>query len=565
MDMNQDKNYSGGLRWILKHTKPQLINIILLAVVYSILAIIGVYTALLAKGVIDGAVSRKMDDVVFYGAVYAAVILGQLLLRVFSRTLFFRTGTKLSMHYRRVVFNSVLKKDYFSVSAFHSGELLNRMTSDVNLVADTVLSILPSLAFMVTKLVGVLVVLLSIDWRFTLIFIVGAAVVYIVTRIFRKSMKSLHKKVQESDGKVMSFIQEILSSMLVVKVFGAEDKTAEKCENLQHDSYMIKRKRNFISVLANTGFSFVFAGGYLYGLLWGATNIISGVITYGTLTAVLSLISQIQAPISDLSGILPKYYGAVASAERLMELEHLKDEKESDQTPLDVKELYQNLEAIQFEHISFRYDRNIVLQDTGVTINKEDFMVIMGISGIGKSTLIKLLLGVYPLTQGSIYLLLKNGEKIHIDKNTRKLFAYVPQGNFLFSGTIWENITFVHGTATAEEVNQAVKLACADTFIKELPKGLDTVIGEKGLGLSEGQVQRIAIARALLGQAPILLLDEATSALDEETEKQVLENIRGLRNKTCIIISHKNAAISVCNRHIQIIDGRIVEERVCNG
>lgn len=551
---------SGGLKWIIKNSKKQIPAIIIVTFFYCILAFIGVYNALISKSVVDSAINGNMNGVILYGITFAAIIFIQLLLRIVTRSWYFKIGSRLTIHYRQIMFNTLLKKDYYSLSKYHSGELINRITNDIAVVADMVTSLLPSLSFMLTKLIGALAVLFAIDWRFTIVFVAGALLLFVITRLFRGKMKSLHKKAQEADGKVMSFMQEVLSSLLVVKVFGAEGKTSKKCGDLQQNSYKIKLKRNFISVVANTGFSFIFSLGYLYGLLWGSVSIVNHVITFGTLTAILSLVSQIQGPVSELSSLLPKYYGAVASAERLMELEALDNDVKINDTSVNREDVYKNLKSIEFDSISFSYDRDIVLDNTSFSLNKGDFLVIMGISGIGKSTLTKLLMGVYPLEKGEIYLQLNNNEKIYVDKSTRHMFAYVPQGNFLLSGTIRENIAFVYENAKDEEIMEAAKIACADTFIKELPLGLDTVIGEKGQGLSEGQVQRIAIARAILCASPVLIFDEATSALDENTEKQMLNNLKSLNNRTCIIISHKNAALDVCNRCVKIVDGKIVED-----
>ena len=198
-----------------------------------------------------------------------------------------------------------------------------------------------------------------------------------------------------------------------------------------------------------------------------------------------------------------------------------------------------------------------MLYDTSLSIKKGEFIVITGISGIGKSTLTKLLLDVFPVTHGEIYLKKKDGSKVIVDKNVRGMFAYVPQGNFLLSGTIRDNISFVRPEASDEEIMKAAKIACAD-FIDELPEGLDTVLGEKGTGLSEGQIQRVAIARAILCNASIIILDEATSALDEKTELKLLENIENLKNKTCILISHKKAAYKVCDKEVRIEDKKII-------
>lgn len=561
-EKSRTEKQKSPLLWIIRNSRPQLRNIILIVIFYAILALIGVFTALIARGVVDSAVAGSMDGVIFYGCMYGGVLLFQLLLRVVSRNIYFYIGAKLTMHYRRKIFDTIIRKEYFQVSSYHSGELLNRLTNDVGVVADAIVSILPSLSFMITKLIGALSVLMAIDWRFTLIFVAGAAVLIVVSQIFRKKMKNLHKKVQQTEGAVRSFMQEIISGLLMVKVFGAEDKVDERVQELQTENYKIKVRRNLISIIANTSFSFIFSAGYLYGLLWGAVNIVAGAVTYGTLTAILSLISQIQSPVAEISSFLPQYYGALASAERLMELEKIPDEPDINENNIDTAALYENLQSIEFDNISFKYNRDVVLKNTSLSIQKGDFAVIMGISGIGKSTLTKLLMGVYPVNTGSIYLVRKDGAHIPVDKNIRGLYAYVPQGNFLLSGTIKENISFVCPDASDEDIMRAAQISCADDFIRELPDGLNTVIGERGQGLSEGQVQRIAIARAILTDAPVLILDEATSALDEETEKRLLQNIKGLNHKTCIIVSHKKAAESVCNRHLRIAGGKIAESEM---
>ncbi len=553
------------IKWIIKNSKKQMASIIFVSVLYMILAGVGVYSALIAKGVIDSATTGDGDGVILYGSLYAGIIIFNLLLGIITKNLYFLIDAKLTLHFRKKIFELILKKDYFKISSFHSGELLNRITNDVFVIIDAIVSVLPTLTYVSSKIIGVLVILISIDYMFALVFVVGGAFMVLVTHFLRKRMKALHKKIQETEGATRSFMQEIIAGLLMVKVFDAKEIVSQKAQDLQMENFKVKRKRNIISVISNTSFSFVFSAGYLYGLLWGAFNIVEGVITFGTLTAILSLVSQIQAPISSLSNIVPKYYAAVGSAERLMDIESMENDMIINESKVDAYELYENLDAVIFDDISFKYDREIILKNTELKINKGDFLVIMGISGIGKSTLTKLLMGVYPTNSGQIYFQKKNGEKVFADKRIRKLYAYVPQGNFLISGTIRDNLAFVCPNATDEEINRAIDLSCARNFVDELPQGLQTVIGERGQGLSEGQVQRVAIARALLTDAPILILDEATSALDENTEKQVLENIKSLNNKTCVIISHKKAAESVCNRHIKIIGGKIVEWNVESG
>jgi ATP-binding cassette subfamily B protein len=405
-------------------------------------------------------------------------------------------------------------------------------------------------------------VLFSIDWRFALVFVIGGAIILIIMLLFKGTLKNLHKKAQESDGKVRSFMQESLSSLLVIRVFNRVKRITQESEKLQWINFRIKRKRNYISIASTMGFSIIFVFAYIYGLIWGSFQILSGVITYGLLTEILSLVSQIQTPIQGLTSILPQYYQALASAERIIEIEKFPDEHiEELNASLDLNELYDNLESIEFKDITFSYDRDIVLYDTSLSIKKGEFVVITGISGIGKSTLTKLLLDVFPVTHGEIYLKQKDGSKVVVDKNVRGMFAYVPQGNFLLSGTIRDNISFVRPEATDEEIMEAAKIACAD-FINELPEGLDTVLGEKGTGLSEGQIQRVAIARAILCNASIIILDEATSALDEKTELKLLNNIDELKNKTCILISHKKAAYQVCDKEVRIEDKKIIVNEI---
>lgn len=255
--------------------------------------------------------------------------------------------------------------------------------------------------------------------------------------------------------------------------------------------------------------------------------------------------------------MIPTYYSVIASAERIIEIENYADEAESDGSLYDRYECYEKLKEIVFDSVTFKYNRDYVFKNATAVIKKGDFVAITGISGIGKSTLLKLLLGVVYPQEGTIKIVTEDSEK-QVDRNTRSLFSYVPQGNMLLSGTLRENVTFMCKEKSDEEIERAVKLSCSDDFVSRLPDGLETVVGERGLGLSEGQIQRIAIARAILYDAPIILFDEATSALDEETEERLLKNLRAMENKTCVIVSHKPAALTVCNKEIRIEDGKIL-------
>ena len=470
-----------------------------------------------------------------------------------------RCKARLDMIFKKHMLQVLIKKDYASVSKYHTGELNNLLFNDVQVITDGYTTLLPNVVFFIVKLLSAFIYLVIIDKVFALAFLVGGVFVFLSTRMFRKTLKRLHKQVQQTEGKTRSFMQETISNLLVIKTFVAEDKINQQTDALQQENYVARMKRRFFGIAANAGLSTTFNIGYVFALAFGAYRLLNG-LDYGTVTAMLQLVNQIQGPFASLSGIMPKYFAIIASAERLMEIENLPEEESSNADDVDVPSAYRDLRALQFDHIDFRYDRDVILDHTSLTINKGDFVAITGISGIGKSTLLKLLLGVFPTQDGSIYLEMADGSHIPADKHTRRLFAYVPQGNMLLSGTILDNLKFINSNAKDEEVQRAVEIACADTFINELPQGLMTVIGERGMGLSEGQVQRLAIARSLLSKSPVLLLDEATSALDEETEHRFLKNLKALQNVTCIIVSHKKAALRICNKHVRIEDCKIVSE-----
>ena len=556
-----------SLKWVAAKAKSQLGNIITLTLLNVLLSGIAVANSYMLRFVINSAtgqgvfgteVSARLQGITLFGIIFAALIITRCLVTIWTNHLVFKISARLTITIKTDLYSRILRKDYSKITAYHTGEMLNRLNTDVEHVTGAITSILPGLVFLLSKLIGILVVLFTIDPVFTLIFLGVGIFVFCSSMIFRRVLKSYHKQIMETDGKIRSFMQETLQSLLVVKVFRAEDKVVENSKELQEDNYKRKRKRNIFSLTTQTCFSLAFNAAYLFGLFFCGYKIAVGdpFITYGVLSQVLSLTTQISQPIQSLTSILPTYYAAIASAERIIEFEELEDEPKLSGGDLDYTEIYDNLESIEFKDITFSYDRELIFEDTSLTINKGDMILMTGISGIGKSTLSKLLLGVFPLEKGEIYLSLKDGTKHIVDSNMRPLFSYVPQGNFILSGTLRQNITFVRSDADESQIEEAIRLSCAD-FIYDLPKGLETVIGEKGMGLSEGQVQRIAIARAFLNDSPILLLDEATSALDEETELQLLNNIKSLKDKTCILISHKKAANQICNKEVRIIDRKI--------
>lgn len=553
------KSDKAVIRWILKICKSQMPTLVFLIAVNVVHGITSVFFANFSKNVIDGAtVMRDTGYIVRFALALLGVVILQMTLSITRSCVSERCKGRLDIVLKRHLLDVIMKKDYSTVTSYHTGELQNRMFNDVNIVTDGFTKILPQGVFFVTKLASSLIYLIVLDRVFALVFLIGGCIVFAVTQLFRKQLKALHKKVQETEGKTRSFVQEIVSNLLVVKAFSVEDKMQKQTDELQEDNFTAKIKRRNFSIFANTGLNTVFSVGTVFAVAFGAWRLLTGGMTYGDVTAMIQLVNQVQSPFASLSGVMPQYFSMIASAERLMEIDAIKDEKQINESLIDVEDTYKNLVAISFDNISFKYDRDIIFDNTSFSVKKGDFVAIMGISGIGKSTLLKLLLGVFTAQSGEIKLKTSKGD-IPVDKNTRRLFSYVPQGNMVISGTIRDNLTFINDDVTEKEIQNAIEVSCAKQFIDELPMGMETVIGEKGLGLSEGQIQRLAIARSLLSKSPILLLDEATSALDEKTEKQFLTNLRQLDDMTCIIVSHKKAAIEICNKNIQIINGKIVE------
>ena len=546
-----------ALNWIYKKSKGQRLSMFFLILLNVLFSLSSVAFAFAVKMIIDGATGGDKDKLISGSIFIGVTVILQFVLRVSANGLADRIKAKLEMSYKTEIFNGVIRKKYDKIGAYHSGEVMNRLTSDVGVVSDGVASILPTVCSSVARLLFAVIALIMIDYVFAIAFTVAGLLVFGVISLLRGKLKSLHKKSQETEGKTRSFMQECIENLLAVKVFTVFDKVEEKSEKLQQENFSVKMKRKNYAVVGHATYNFIFSAGYVFALIFGAVKLLNGIVGfgYGDLSAILQLVNNVQVPFASLSGVMPKYYAMLSSAERLIEIENLEEEKID--ASFNAIETYKTLKGISFKGVTFAYDRDLVLNGADFYANKGEIISIKGTSGIGKSTLIKLMLGVYDLSGGEIVLDTLGGE-IPLNSQTRKMFSYVPQGNLIFSGSILDNVTFATREYNETQLKECIKASCAE-FIFDLPNGLDTIVGENGLGLSEGQVQRIAIARALLAKAPILLLDEATSALDEETEKRLLVNLKEL-NQTTFIISHRKSAFSVSDKIIQIKNKKIVQE-----
>ena len=557
-----------ALGWMIRQVNNRIPAIIIMLVSYVGVALLGVAFALGSKKVIDTAVSGMMDLFVDACILQAAIIIGIILCMTVYRHLKDRLTADLDRDWKKKLLHKLLHGEYASVSKYHSAELINRMNNDVRILDDGIVTIVPNVAGMITRLGAAAAALAVLDLKFTLC-LLGAGVVLIIgTGIMRSLLKELNKKVSEHEGKVSAFLQEAIENLLAVQAMDIADEMGRRADILLEDRYIIQRKRKNVSLFANTGVSIISYATTFAALVWCSYGLIKGEMTFGTLMAITQLVGQLRGPLVNMSGIMPQYAAMTAAAERLMEIESLPDEP--DEEGMDVSAVYEDMTAISCRNLSFSYDEDVVLDDVSFSLEKGAFAVITGPSGIGKSTILKLLLGIYAPDSGRIVIERKSAggemlaggrepsDEVTLGRATRGLFAYVPQKNLLFSGTIRENLTVVKPEATEEEIDHAIYVSCMDEYIDQLQDGLDTVLGEKGAGISEGQAQRLAIGRAILGGAPILLLDESTSALDPELEKKVLERIRSLDDRMCIAVTHRPAALNICDVQLDMSEGNLI-------
>jgi len=548
----KNKGSRRALNWIYKYTKGRLKWVAFLSVLTGMISFGFIWLAVVSKKVLDIATGDIEGSLWFACAEIIFIIALQAVMNILYSNIAIRALGKTDMAIKQGVFNALLEKKQSGLNEYHSGEIMNRFTSDTDIIVNGVIEIIPTAIALITRLIAGLWVLFAIDKMFTLVALGIGAFVFIAARIYSKHFKYLHKALQSANGNVRSFIQECFENIIAVKAFASDENVKKKLDEKQIKAYKILCKKQDVSNVANTGVYVLFTGGYYAALIWGALSISTGFITFGTLTAFLQIIEQIKAPMANISGLVPKFYSMLASAERLMELEELESEDRTVSENSD--EIYKKLISVEFENVYFSYKKGEpVLRNASLSVKKGELVAISGPSGTGKSTLIKLLLDLAEPEGGRVYFKTTDSE-ITIKASHRKTFAYVPQGNLIFSGTIKENLCFCKPEATTEQITASLKAAMLYDFVCGLEKGIDTEIGERGLGLSEGQTQRLAVARAFLSDCPILLFDEATSALDGKNEEALINSIKK-SGKTCIFISHRPQTLALCDRVEELKDG----------
>ena len=544
------------IRWLWRVTGKKKGYILSLTLIQGAAGIIGVVYALLFRVIVDSAVGKDAAAFRHHVFLIVGLVLIQLGVSAVIRWLHELAKVDMENAFKQRLIDNILQKDYASVSAIHTAEWLNRLTNDTALVAGSVVEILPGLAGTIVRLISALVMIIALDRWFIYLLLPGGAVMVIFTYAFRGVLKRLHKSIQESDGQLRVFLQERISNLMVIKAFIAEKQTGEGAAKAMAKHKTARLRRNRFSNAANIGFGAAMQGMYLIGVVYCAYGIMTGRVTYGTLTAIMQLIGQVQGPFASISGYLPRWYAMTASAERLMEIEGYADDiRAADRETM--RRYYQHdFQTLGLRDASFAYrpttkeEMPTVLRGLNLTIRKGETVAFTGRSGCGKSTVLKLLMCMYPLDSGERFI-----DSQALTAYHRRLFAYVPQGNALMNGTIRDAVCFAEEQDDSR-IRRALAIACADEFVEDAGAELS----ERGGGLSEGQMQRLAIARAIYADAPILLLDESTSALDEMTEKKLLKNLRSMTDKTVLIVTHRKAALSICDRVLEFTEDGVTEK-----
>ena len=562
------------IKWMGSYAKPAIPFLIFSIVVNVIFALIGIYNVTVSKSLIDSAISGDSEGTIRWLIVMLVITLISMLSSPITSFMSTHSSTKLTQNIQRKIYQHIQCSDWLEQSKFHSVSLLTRVTSDVSNISSAILGTIPSLVSLTVTLFGSFYTLIS--WAPSIAFaavFIGPFLI-LVGKYFSSKLKDLYKEAQEEDVKYRSFMQESIQNIMIVKTFCMEKVNMHRLIEIQNNKYKIAMRNTRLSTMTSMSMSFCSSLAYFTIFTWGVLNIAKGVSTYGTFTGMLQLYNKVQSPFSSLASMIPGLISTMAAAERLMEIEAIPVEKMADEKELNnITSLEVDLDSISnkvssnfnkpnivFDNVSFAYKaNNNILNNINLTIESGETIAFVGPSGEGKTTIIRLILSLINPTEGNV--LLSEGNLVkEINRNYRELISYVPQGNTLFSGSIRDNLKYGNPNASDDEIKAALSNACALDFVNELEDGLDTMIGEKGVGISEGQAQRIAIARSFLRERPILILDEATSALDPETEVNVLKAVRALPTKpTCIIITHRPSALNICNRIIKLEKGNLRE------
>lgn len=546
--MGKSEKYSTWqlLAWIWRASQGARIQALMSALIGIVSVVCSLCFVFLSKEIIDIATGVRSGDLMHYGIGMGVLVLAEILLHALNSWIVNTLGVKTQNRLRARLYKQLMQSEWQGKDR-HSGDVLNRLVQDLNTIASVVTSTIPFVIITAVQFIASFCFLYTMDHTLAIVLVLILPFFALLSRFYVRRMRSMTKAVRESDSRIHAVMQESLQHRTVVKALDQTEKMGTKLHRLQErlQGEVIARTR--FSVLSRSLVSMGFSLGYLTAFLWGVFRIQGGVITFGVMTAFLQLVGRIQRPLSDFARLIPTLVGALTSAERLMELEEQPLEEAGDPIVL------QSVAGVRLEDVHFVYSdgNEKVLQGLSADFPPGSMTAILGETGAGKTTLIRLILALVRPTQGRV-VLYDGKREVEASSLTRANLVYVPQGNTLFSATIRDNLLLGNPNATDVDLWRVLHIACAD-FVEQLPDGLDTLCSERGGGLSEGQAQRIAIARSLLRDGSILLLDEATSALDPDTEQRLLQRISSeLKGKTLIFITHRPSVLEYCSRVLHV-------------
>lgn len=548
-------------KWIFSYSRKYTKVIICYTIIGIISSTLGLVSSVASKYMIDIITGYQFEKL----WLVAVIMVSSMVVSLLFTSLVNRYSTKLSIYVNNDmqadIFDRIIDADWLSISQFENGDILNRFNNDVNTVASNAVSWLPNLIIYVYSIAATLAVILYYDATMALIALLSAPILLLSGRYLMRKNSEYRRKVLEVNSKLMNYEVETFYNFDTIKSFGVMEHYSKGLRSWQERFKQTNLAYNLFTIKTNIGMSVLSAGvsflafGYCLFRLW------TGDILYGTMTLFLEQRSKLSNQFSNLVRIIPGMLNSAVSARRIRELVELPREVHMPEQSERMRQAARHGFTVQLEHVNFAYiQEHRVLTDSNFIASPGEIVALVGSSGEGKTTMLRMILGLLHPNQGTAQLVTQDGETVPIHADTRRYFSYVPQGNTLMSGTIADNLRVVKEDATEEEIQRALETACAWEFVQKMPDGIHSLLGTRGRGVSEGQAQRISIARAVLRDAPILLLDEATSALDVATERQVLRNIMHRHpNKTCIVTTHRPSVLNLCQRIYRVIDTKVTQ------
>lgn len=547
-------------KWIFTYSRRYKWIIVYYTVLGLISSSLSVLSALASKYLIDIITGYKTDQLIFL----LVLMIGSSAFSLIINSILSRISLKISIFINNDIqsdiFDKIIDADWLSISQYSNGDVLNRFNSDIGTVSSNAVSWVPSIILNLYNFVITFIVIMYYDPIMAVIAFSSAPLMLIIGKLRLRKMRNYNKKVREMSSKLMSFEVETFYNFDTIKSFGVADHYRKGLKKWQNKYKDFSLEYNLFSIktgaLASVFGMLISMVSFCYCLylLWTRQ------IAYGTMTLFLNQGSKLSSNFNSIISIIPSFLNSSVSAHRIRELVelpkeiHIPESSEMDQWANDGFEI--SMEDVDYAYV----ENNHVITKSAFTAKPGEIVALVGPSGEGKTTMIRLILGLIHPAQGHVHLVASNGAYIDMNADTRHLFSYVPQGNTILSGTIAENMRMVKEDASDEEIIEALQIACAWDFVKDLPDTINCKIGERGRGFSEGQSQRIAIARAVLRNSPILLLDEATSALDVTTERKVLRNIiQQQPNKTCIVTTHRPSVLNMCQRVYRVMETKVTQ------